>query len=95
MKNNFIISAAHCSPVFLDADKTTSKVIEIIEKAKNQKSKLIVFPESFIPGFPIWNAIDKPINNHDFFKKFCTQPLQPQIFRVSKFKLFEAMQPQI
>ena len=26
---------------------------------------------------------------------FCTQPLQPQIFRVSKFKLFEAMQPQI
>ena len=26
---------------------------------------------------------------------FCTQPLQPQIFRVSKFKCFEAMQPQI
>ena len=26
---------------------------------------------------------------------FCTQPLQPQIFWVPKFKVFEAMQPQI
>ena len=32
---------------------------------------------------------------HDLLFLFCTQPLQPQIFRVSKFMLFEAMQPQI
>ena len=31
----------------------------------------------------------------DLFFLFCTQPLQPQIFRVSKFKLVEAMQPQL
>jgi nitrilase len=85
MKNNLIISAAHCSPIFLDADKTTNKVIEIIEKASNQKSKLIVFPESFIPGFPVWNAIDKPINNHDFFKTFVQHSIRidgPQIKKI-------------
>jgi tellurite resistance protein TehA-like permease len=32
---------------------------------------------------------------HSFNFLFCTQPLQPQIFRVSKFKFFEAIQPQI
>ena len=32
---------------------------------------------------------------HSFFWVFCTQLLQPQIFRVSKFKFFAAMQPLI
>ena len=85
MKNNLIISAAHCSPIFLDADKTTNKVIEIIEKASNQKSKLIVFPESFIPGFPVWNAIDKPINNHDFFKTFVQHSIRIDGPQIKKF----------
>tara|TARA_B100000886_G_scaffold138542_1_gene93695 strand:+ start:36 stop:1010 length:975 start_codon:yes stop_codon:yes gene_type:complete len=70
MNNKVTVSVAHYSPVFLNAGETTKKVIQAIQIAKKQNSKLIAFPESFLPGFPIWNAIDKPINNHNFFKKF-------------------------
>ena len=52
MSNKLIVSAAHYAPEFLDAAGTTKKVVDAIGLAKKQNSKLIAFPESFLPGFP-------------------------------------------
>jgi nitrilase len=40
------------SPVFFDKEKTIKKVEELVIKYAGEGSKLIVFPESFIPGYP-------------------------------------------
>ena len=64
------VSAVHAAPVYLDKTKTTKKIIDFINKASTINSKLVVFPETYLPGFPIWNALDKPISNHDFFVQY-------------------------
>ncbi|NOY48022.1 MAG: carbon-nitrogen hydrolase family protein [Chlorobi bacterium] len=40
------------SPVFFDLEKTIDKIERITKKYTQQGCELIVFPESFIPGYP-------------------------------------------
>lgn len=40
------------SPVFFDKEKTIDKVENLTKKYAKEGSQLIVFPESFIPGYP-------------------------------------------
>ncbi|WP_372974851.1 carbon-nitrogen hydrolase family protein [Muriicola sp.] len=40
------------SPVFFDKDKTLKKVGNLLDRYADQKCDLMVFPESFIPGYP-------------------------------------------
>ena len=64
------VAAAHLAPVYLDKVGTTRKVIEHMREAATRGVDLIVFPESFLPGFPIWPALSAPIHNHEFFRRF-------------------------
>ena len=61
------VAAAHVAPIFLDAKATANKACTIIEAAGKDGVDILVFPESFIPGFPLWAAISAPIKNHNFF----------------------------
>ncbi|MEB2782739.1 carbon-nitrogen hydrolase family protein [Algoriphagus sp. C2-6-M1] len=54
MNTSFKVAAAQISPVFLNKQKTVEKAINTIKEAANNGSKLIVFPEAFIPGYPDW-----------------------------------------
>ncbi len=40
------------SPVFFDKEKTITKVEELVKKYSKDGCELIVFPETFIPGYP-------------------------------------------
>ena len=40
------------APILLDKEKTIQKAVALIEEAAGSGSKLIVFPETFIPGYP-------------------------------------------
>lgn len=42
------------APVFLDREKTIAKAAEKIHEAAGRGAQLIVFSESFIPGYPAW-----------------------------------------
>ncbi len=48
------VTAAQLSPVFLNKEKTVTKAINAIKEAGKIGSKLIVFPEAFISGYPDW-----------------------------------------
>ncbi|KAI2781480.1 nitrilase [Daldinia loculata] len=69
------IAACHVSPVFLSAKDTTLKAISLIHEAAGNKANLVVFPESYIPAFPIWSALRAPTENHDFFKRMATESI--------------------
>ena len=63
----FKAAACHAAPVFLDSAKTADKACDLIAEASRNGAKLVVFPESFIPGFPLWAALQAPIHSHEFF----------------------------
>jgi len=41
-------------PVLLDREKTLDKAVDLISEAAGHGAELVVFPEAFIPGYPIW-----------------------------------------
>ena len=41
-------------PVLLDREKTIEQALESIEEAAREGASLLVFPEAYIPGYPIW-----------------------------------------
>ncbi|CAK7216461.1 hypothetical protein SBRCBS47491_002832 [Sporothrix bragantina] len=67
------IAACHAAPVFLSARSTTAKAISLIERAARNKAQLVVFPETYIPAFPIWSALRPPTDNHDLFQRMAQE----------------------
>ena len=41
-------------PVLLDRDKTLASVLASIEETTAQGAQLLVFPETYVPGYPTW-----------------------------------------
>lgn len=64
------VAAAHVAPVLLDKAATTEKAIRCINEAARKGAQLVTFPESFIPGFPVWAGLWAPMDNHDLFETF-------------------------
>lgn len=57
-KNNKLkIAIAQISPVWLNKQKTIEKIKKTIEEVGKNKCELIVFGESFLPGYPFWLSI--------------------------------------
>ena len=80
------VAAAHAAPVYMDKGATTRKAISIIEEAAKHGAELVVFPESFIPGFPVWASLWAPIYNHEWFKKMIANSILidgPEITAIS------------
>jgi aliphatic nitrilase len=64
------VAAAHIAPVLLDKAATTEKAIRYLNEAARKGAHLVTFPESFIPGFPVWAGLWAPMDNHDLFETF-------------------------
>ena len=76
MDTKIKVAATHLAPVYLDASATAEKVCRYIKEAAAQGVQLIVFPESFIPGFPLWPAVSAPIHNHELFHTFVSSSIR-------------------
>ncbi|HYC52558.1 MAG TPA: carbon-nitrogen hydrolase family protein [Gemmatimonadaceae bacterium] len=50
----FLIAAAQISPAFLDRDATVDRACQAIADAAARGARLVVFPEAFVPGYPVW-----------------------------------------
>jgi|SRR5579862_1570772 len=72
----FKAAACHAASAFLNAAKTTEKACGLIAEASHHGASLVVFPESFIPGFPVWAALQAPIQSHAFFAALAAEALR-------------------
>lgn len=82
----FKVAVTQVAPIFLDTEKTIDKVCSLILEAGKNGARLIAFPETFVPAFPIWCALRAPIHNHAWFNKLAASAIQipgPQIDRVA------------
>lgn len=79
------VCAAHVAPVYLNARATVEKACNLIAEAASCGVELIAFPESFVPGFPVWPAVSPPIHNHSLFEQFVAQSIRvpgPEVFQI-------------
>ena len=53
-KSPIIVTAVQEPPVFLDLEQSIDKACALIAQAAQTGSQLIVFPETWLPGYPIW-----------------------------------------
>lgn len=60
----FKIAAVQASSVFLDRTATIDKACRLIEEAALGGASLAVFPEAFIPGYPLWVWFVPPGQTH-------------------------------
>lgn len=81
------VAAAHVSPAFLNTKATVSKACSIISETARTGAQLVVFPEVYIPAFPIWCSLDSPIHNHDLFNLLATESILvpgPEVNEISE-----------
>jgi len=48
------VAVAQVSPVYLDRDATIAKGISLISEAADAGAQIIAFPETWVPGYPLW-----------------------------------------
>jgi len=41
-------------PKFLDRERTIQDAVSLVREAVSCKASLVIFPEAFIPGYPVW-----------------------------------------
>ena len=65
----FRAAAVQAAPIFLDREATISRLAEWVAKAREAGADLVVFGESFVPAFPLWNMLYAPVEQHAFYRR--------------------------
>ncbi len=69
MKDEIRAGIAQITPVWLDRDNTTAKIIDYLNQAAEQDCELLVFGESILPGYPFWLSITDGASFNSEFQK--------------------------
>ncbi|KAL2130551.1 hypothetical protein VTI74DRAFT_6249 [Chaetomium olivicolor] len=69
----FKVAAVHAAPVFMDKAATIKKVVRLIEQAAEEDIKILVFPETFIPGYPYFIECYPPLKQVSALAAYAAQ----------------------
>ncbi len=56
LAESFTLAAAQIEPVYHDKEATLDKTCKWIERAGDEGADLVVFPETYFPGYPYWRG---------------------------------------
>lgn len=66
-------AAVHSAPVFMNKTETLNKVVRIIKDAGSQGLQLLVFPETYVPGYPYFIECYPPIKQVNALAQYAEQ----------------------
>lgn len=69
------VAAVQATPVFLETEESIDKLEGLVAEAAGNGAKLVVFGESFLPGFPTWAGVLPPIDQHDLHRRLVEQAM--------------------
>jgi nitrilase len=69
----FRAAAVQAASSFLNRQATLDKLESLVAEAARGGARLVVFPESFVPSFPVWNLVLAPVDQHRFFRALYEQ----------------------
>lgn len=64
----FRAAAVQAAPVFLDRQATVDRIESYAAEAARNGADLVVFSESYLPAFPLWNLVVPPVDQHELFR---------------------------
>ena len=64
------VAAVQAAPEFLDLDATIDKTIALMREAAREGTKLIAFPETWIPGYPWWIWLSAPAIGMQYVQRY-------------------------
>jgi nitrilase len=62
------VAAVQAAPVFLDPQASTDKLIALLRDAASNGAELVVFPEVFLSGYPVWLRAPSVAHNDELLK---------------------------
>jgi len=79
------VAAAHVAPEYYDVSRSVDKACDTIADAAKRGVRLIAFAETFIPGYPNWARLIRPIESDEFFCDYAARSILvdgPEIARI-------------
>ncbi|WP_038345090.1 carbon-nitrogen hydrolase family protein [Acinetobacter sp. A47] len=72
------VAAVHAAPIFMNVKASLEKAIRYIEEAHKKGINLLVFPETFIPGYPYFIECYPPLKQTNALSQYtdCSIELQ-------------------
>ncbi len=72
-RGEFRVVAVQATPAYLDREGTLDLVVDHVTRAGADGADLVVFPESFVPGYPDWVWRSKPWSEPEWYARFESQ----------------------
>ena len=74
-RGEFRVHAVQSTPAYLDREATLDVVVQHISDAGRDGTDLVVFPESFVPGYPDWVWRRNPGTDAEWYARFQDQSI--------------------
>jgi len=76
-----VVAAVQAAPYYLDLERSLKRAIDLIGEAAKRRAQLVVFPETWLPGYPAWLDVcrDIAVWDHEPTKRLYAQLIENSV----------------